>query len=486
MPTAQIDFDEWTPDRPSFRKGRMRDVKNVIPGAEGYEPFRGLAPQSQALAAQPRGAASARDQATVIHTYAGTATALYELSSTGSWTDRSRGGGYTVGTRDRWRFAQYGDRMIAVNGSDNPQYATMSTSSAFANLSTAPAAHYVATMGEFLFLGRLATNALKIRWSAIGDSDGWTIGTNQSDEQLLAEGGIVTGLASGDTLTVFQERAIRRVAYVGPPLIMQIDTISSELGCTVPGSICQLGRIIFFLADSGFYMFDGQQMTPIGIEKVDEWFRTDFSAAGVDKMVSAVLPQLKVVMWAYASVNSVSGENDTVLMYNWTSGRWSYARIRLDVLYTNLSLGLTMEQLDALYGNLDAIPLSISLDDTSFAGGQQLMGAMGADFAISYLTGTPIEASFTTDDFSIGPGRITLVRAIRPLVDGGTLFASTSWKMAPDDAFTTATETAVDRTGSAPQRSVGRFVRFNTRIAAGGGWTQAQGIEIDVGDAGAR
>lgn len=486
MPVAQIDFDEWTPDRPSFRKGRMRDVKNVVPGAEGYEPFRGLAPQSQALAAQPLGAASARDASAVIHTYAGTTAALYELTSTGSWTDRSKAGGYTTGATNRWRFTQYGDRMIAVNGTDNPQYATMSTSSAFANLSTAPIAYYVATMGEFVFLGRLASNAFKIRWSAIGDSDGWTIGTNQSDEQLLAEGGIVTGLASGDVLTVFQERAIRRVAYVGPPLIMQVDTISSELGCTTPGSICQLGRIIFFLSDTGFYMFDGQQMTPIGIEKVDEWFRADFSPAGVSKMSSAVYPQLKVVMWAYPSVNSASGENDTILMYNWTSGRWSYARTRVDALFTNLSLGLTLEQLDALYGNLDAIPLSISLDDPAFTGGVQLLGALGSDRTLGYFTGTPMEGSFTTDDFSIGPGRITRVHAIRPLVDGGTLYGSTSWKMAPDDAFATATETLVDRTGSAPQRAVGRFVRFNVRIASGGGWTQAQGIEVDVADAGAR
>lgn len=78
--------------------------------------------------------------------FAGTGTKLQELVS-GTWTDRSRGAGYTVGTDSSWTFAQFGDSTLACSGAETIQ---RSTTGAFADISGAPSAQVLFTVGSFV------------------------------------------------------------------------------------------------------------------------------------------------------------------------------------------------------------------------------------------------------------------------------------------------------------------------------------------------
>lgn len=482
-----VSLGAWLPDRPSIREPHLRDAKGAIPAAEGYEPLRALVEQSAALASRCRGAAAARDIDNNVHIYAGTGAKLQELASDSSWTDRTRtsGGDYTATDTSRWRFATFKDRMIAANAGDTIQYITMSTgASNFAALPNAPIAAHVAAFGEFLFCGNTGTSAIQLKWSAFADSESWTPGTNQSDEKEFADGGAINGLAVTDVLYVFQENAIRRVVYVGPPTVMNIDRIEGGRGCVAAGSLAQLGRMFFYLSEDGFYMFDGESSQPISAEQVDEWFKDDMNRSYLYRMTSAVDPIHKVVVWSYVSNSSPSGVPDTLLMFNWVAQRWAYARITCDVLLASLTLGYTLEGLDAIYGNLDTMP--ISLDDPLLTGGALRFAAVSDNFKLSWFAGDAVAAEFATGDFQLSPSGRSLAQAVYPLCDAPGCTVAISAREAPSDAVTYAAAASKQSSGRVPVRGAGRWFRAKIAIPAGQTWTYCHGLEWQAVPAGRR
>lgn len=78
--------------------------------------------------------------------FAGSNSVISELTSTTAWTER--GSGYGLSEDDRWRFAQYGDVSLASNKQDTIQ---ASTTTAFADVSGAPQAAIIETVGNFVF-----------------------------------------------------------------------------------------------------------------------------------------------------------------------------------------------------------------------------------------------------------------------------------------------------------------------------------------------
>ena len=74
-------FTEWTPDEPDLNSKGERVVKNAMPKAGGYEGFRGLSSQSDALDAYPRGAFAGADKDMNVEIYGADGTKLYKLAS---------------------------------------------------------------------------------------------------------------------------------------------------------------------------------------------------------------------------------------------------------------------------------------------------------------------------------------------------------------------------------------------------------------------
>lgn len=473
----------WAPDGPKIGRPGLRVARNVVPAADSYEPWRMPVETTQEIGARPFGAPfGARDKAGAVHIYAGTATGLFEAASDGSWTDRS-GAAYTLTDTSRWRFATFGDRVLATSFTDPIQYQDMSAGGAFADLpGSPPKAKFIASYGEFVVLGNLDDSALKVRWSAIGDSESWTIGVNQADEQELPDGGQITGLIVGDVVYILQEYAIRRMVYVGPPEIMRIDVIEPARGCASPESVVSLGSRAFYRGQDGFYMLDtvAGQSTPIGHEQVDEWFDASLERSNAHRITAAVDPLHKLVMWLYPSVDSASGAPDRTIIYNWSVGRWAYADLDLEALAPVLTLSTTLESLDALYGDLDSIP--ISLDDPSLIGGVVAMGGVTGDGALVRFSGagTVAEATFETDDIIGQPNQVFMARGVRPLICGADAYAAVKTRMKSGDGWTLSDEAPAQVTGVCPLRAVGRHLRVIIRVPEGSVWSDAEGYEIDL------
>lgn len=482
-----IEFGVWAPNLPMVRAPHLRQAHNCVPTLESYAPFRDIAVSTNALDAKCQGAICARDIDQAAHIYSGNATKLYELENF-TWTDRSRAGGYgPLGASQRWRFATYGDRLLATNGTDPVQYIDMSVGTTFANLpGSPPTAELVTSFGEFVVLGATTGSRMTIQWSGFGSSTSWTPGTNQSDEQEFADGGRITGFGSLDVLYIFQAQAIRRMNYVGGATIMTIDKLIEGIGCIEPNSLCQWGRLFFFLAEDGFYMFDGNDVTPVGAGVFDAWFRDNSSSGQWPQMSAAIDPRQKLVCWAFCSEANSNGVPDTMLIYNWVSQRATVATINCEVLVSAASLGVSPDDLTTT----DVDAMTVSFDDPVWLGGANYLAGFSTLHKMGSIlggAGPSLEAVFETGDTMLGGQGRSTVEWMRPISDATTATIAAGASLVPTDSPTYTGAVSMQPSGRCPLRGVnGNFTRAKLTIPAGAAWTFANGVDLKAKPAGAR
>ncbi|HEY9211814.1 MAG TPA: hypothetical protein VIQ29_03055 [Ancylobacter sp.] len=196
---AIIPFAEWRPDMPALGPW-AREALNVVPAEESYRPLNDLSGVSNPLAARAQGAAWFRGTAGATRMFAGDASKLYLLSGS-TWNDVSRtsGGAYAPGGDNLWRFTQFGALAIAVNGVDAPQKFDLGVGTTWTALGGAPpVATFIATVRDFVVMGKIGSAPQRVQWSALDNTESWASSlTTQADLQELPDGGNVTGLIAG-------------------------------------------------------------------------------------------------------------------------------------------------------------------------------------------------------------------------------------------------------------------------------------------------
>lgn len=472
-----INFGEWTPDQPGIAGG-LTEAKNVYPIAAGYAPFP-LAVDYSAAASETLNNVVAGKSGATTQIFAGGTSKLFKFDSSDLSLDNvSKAGGYTTPVGDRWNFTQFGGVLLAANNEAILQAWTIGSSTVWANVSaSAPVARYVTVVRDFVVCASIGAGTYpnRVQWSDINDETDWVSGTtSQSDFQDLAEGGDIRGITGGEFGLVLTERAINRMAYVGSPFYFQFDVISRGLGCLEQNSIAQYNGITYFLSDDGFYACDGQNIIPIGAEKVDRFFFNDANIGLISEMSTAVDPVRALVMWSYRNVSG----GQSILMYHWQIKRWSYGETTADRIASARTAAVTLEGLDA-YGTVDSI--TTSWDDRIWSGGDLLLA--GTDGAkIVTFTGSASTASITTQD--INAGAVTMISMVRPIVDSGSANTSVASRniLSAQPSFGSVVATNSD--GRSPHRSVGRYHRV--RVTPTGNWSTAVGIEVDFANAGMR
>ncbi len=479
---ARIEFKDWLPDQPGIT-GVVKEALNVVPQAVGYGPLRSAVDYSQSASEDLNNVVAGRNPSSGnTEVFAGGATKLFKLDSSDlSLDDVSKVGGYTTPPEQKWRFTQFGDVLIAANADEKLQGWTLGSSTAWADLSAdAPTARYLTVVRDFVVAGYTSSlDAQKVQWSGINDETQWTqSSTNQSDYQIIPDGGSVQGVTGGEFGLVLTERSIYRMSYVGTPAIFQFDNISRNLGCFEPNSIVQYQGITYFLGDDGFYACDGTQIIPIGAEKVDRYFFADVDESYLYKMSATVDPIKNLIIWAYPS----AGGNDSVdslLIYNYELKKWSHGTTTASFVAQSATPAYTLEALDA-FGTLDT--LGSSLDSRIWTGGKsQFVGGSGAK--IVTFSGANVTGTITSGDLEV-PGNISTINMSRPLVDGGSAAVAYATRNLLSSAVTFSAYTAADSEGRAAFRTTGRYHRVS--IQPSGTWTNAIGIDVDMVGAGTR
>lgn len=465
----KIALGEWMPDQPGVT-GAVTDAKNCYAVKNGYAPFPSEADYSDD-AGQNLLVVFAGKFAGATNLFAAGATQVYKFDSNDASLDALTTTGYTA--VEGWDVTQFGSQMILANGQDKLQAYDMSSSVYMADLAAAaPAAKFVTVVRDFVVAANVpGGDENKVFWSDINDETDWTPGAaSQSDTQILADGGDITGLAGGEYGLIFLERAIYRMSYAGSPFFFQFDAISRSLGCISNGSIAQYGGLTYFLADDGFYICDGQSVKPIGAEKVNRWFFDNAVPSQISTGMSATVdPIRKLVVWDF---NDTFGGRK-LLIYSIDLDRWTYADTTATSISYALTPSATLEQVDNYSANLDT--LQISLDSRVFAGGQLLFAGVSGQKIIAFA-GQPKTAQVTTGDIDIGRSTITLVK---PIVDNGSASVAVASRDLLTDSVDFGTDVPADYENRVSLRSNGEYHRLRL-TPTGDNWKTAIGMEVEV------
>lgn len=488
---ALLPFGEFLPDLPVFANPGATEAKNVIPRLVSYGPLPDLATLGSALTARAQGAISARSSSAVVNNFAGDATKLYKYNSgTTTWDDVSRlaGGAYATPAEDFVDFTVFGDDVLTVNNADVPQVYTMGSSSNFAALSgSPPVARCIATVRDFVFLGGIASAQNRVKWSGINNDVQWTVSAaTMSDQQDLPEGGIVMRIVGGEYGVIFQERAIRRFTFIGPPPIFQNDPISNMVGIPASRAVARYQNMIFALSTDGFIRIDnGSDISQIGDQKVDRYFLSRLDQTTRHRITTAIDPinKLFVVSWP----NDSNGATQ-LLFHHWPSGRWSRGEVTVEMIWDAVTdLGYTLDSLDTVSSSIDALPYS--LDSIFWSGpGRIVLAAFDTAHKFCAFSGSALAATLETTEARLVNGGQALVTSFTPVVDDvSVLTGAIGTRDLSNAAVSWGSSVAQQADGRIPVRGNSAYHRARVGIAAGGTWSHALGVDdVQFSDMGTR
>jgi hypothetical protein len=470
VPKAVIPFGAWEPDKAPHGHNGLTRADNVYPISNGYEPVGSFAAATVPRSGWSGGGAFISAGGT-SYLLAGASTGLFSYSGS-AWVSQ-----YAV-SAGRWRFSQNRALVVGVHGGA-PVAFDLTTGSGGLLGGSPPAAAYTATVGEFTFLAGDPADISTVSWSGFGNAEIWTSGTSQSGALTLPDGGPITGLAGGDIGLVFQRGAIHRFQYVGGDTVWQRDKISSEVGCIAPGSIVQAGRLVFFLSERGFMLCDGQDVRPIGNERVDRTFFRTYERGELGAIYAATDPRHFLVAW------TMPGNPGQVWLYNWSLDRWANVRFPLFGTFSGFTSNIAADAVDGLYpGGADAIALP--MDSPIFSGGEPRIYYVQADGTLGTLTGPTLEAYFETPLNEIVPGQRVRPFMARPITDATTLTVKMDARARLGDDENIVLDSEVRASGDVPVRTEGRVFKLGLTIPDAGAWSFAQGIEVEFGSGGRR
>ncbi len=478
MLNRTLNFGEWTPDLVDIGS-EVTEAKNVIPHAGSYRPFPSLAITSDALTAYCRGAIALQDKSGNVEVFAGDLAKLYRIASA-AWADKS-GATYTTTTKGFWRFAKYGEQVIATNLADAVQIKALGAAGNFGDLSgSPPKSKCLAVVKSFVVLGDIDDGTHypnKIAWSGQNLETSW--GSNpatQADSQLLAgDGGAIQAITSGSVGVIIQERSIWEMTYQGPPVIFSLNETSPGLGTPAPQSVVQYGNVIYFLGNDGFYQYViGQGPTPIGDKKCDLWLLNRIEKTNIHRMIGAVdIPNGKVI-WAYPTGE---GDCNEMLVYDFKTGQWAYVETDTETIFAGRAEGLDIDSFNAAgYTNIDTVPASLDAD--IWKGGALALYGFNTANKSGAFNGPALTSRLETTELARSDGQLTYVDSMRPLVQSNsatnTLYVGTRNNL--NDPIVYSNAVVANVIGEHNHRAAARYIRC--RVDTAGGFDLATGVRI--------
>ena len=502
---------DYMPDLPANNASNgSANLTNLYPRTkQSYGPVNSLAVySSNALDGTCIGAITVPDTAGNNYTFAGDANSLYLLSP-GNPALTKVGTGFSVPAFESWNFALYGQRVIAVAQGQPTQSFILDSSTSFAALSSsAPQARYCVVVRDWLVAANTydsvnGAQPQRVQWCAIDDPTTWPAAGSNTEAQLQAGSqlfpgdqgwiqGIVGNLGTSDG-AIFFERAIWRMVYAGSPVVWSFYPCEGVRGTPAPRSIAQLGAVVFYLGEDGFYAFDGSVSKPLGVDRVDKTFWDSVNQSFLFNVIATVDPINRLIMWIYPSTSSSNGVPDSMLIYNWALDKWGFAQISAEFIFRALSQGYSLEGLDAVSSSLDALPFS--LDSRVWTGGNIVIGAFDSSHKLSYFTGTVLNASADTVEAEPYPqtefftrmnlaSRRAFVFESEPVIDGAAPTVSIGARSRLIDTPAYSAPTSQNAVGRCPHRVDARYVR--ARIATTGDFKHLQGVSLYTRPSGQR
>ena len=394
-----IPFIGFAPDLPPETPGVMTDCSSILPGMGEFisAPSKVDAGLS-AISSSAKGFAVVRKNDNTIRTFCGNSTKLYEAGS--SWVDKSKGGGYSIGVDDRWRFAQFGDTTLAAAKSETIQAITTGS---FANLSaSAPKAAIIETVNNQVFAFNTNDGSFgddPTRWwcSALGSSTDWTpaVSTQCVSGQLLSSPGAITaGRRLGDVIVAYKDRSMYVGQYVGAPAVWDFRLVPGNIGAPCQEAVITTGTAHYFVGPDDFYMFDGSR--PVALNSpLREWFFSTIDAAYAYRICGTYDRLNQRVFWWFCSPSG-AGVLDKCVVLNIKTGQWGRMDGNIEIAAEYLAPGVTYDGLGTSYATYDDLPTTLSYDSPFWNSAGSVLASFGTDHIAYTYSGASGSSSITT------------------------------------------------------------------------------------------
>lgn len=464
----RLPFTALAPDKPMA----LHRAYNVLPAADGYRPVKSPVTFAPTFPSVLNGAAYVSSDG-ISSIMGGTPAGLYVYNGS-VWAPKVTGLSVSA-----WRFAQFGDLVVAVNGSNPLKYdLTAGTSGALGG--SPPVSDLVATVRDQVFLAGDPTARNVLAISGYNNAEGWTAGSNQCLYVPFPNGGDIMGLAGGETGIILQRNSIRRATYNGDGVTWwTFDEIASDIGCMAKGSVAREGNLVFFLSEEGFKVTDRSEVRGIGQEKIDKEFFSLYSRDDIKNMTSAVDPRTTTVMWA------MRGIPGRIWCYDWTLGEWSTIDTSLRAIFSGFTVSTSIDAIDALYpGGIDSVP--ISLDSDELAGGNPILVVVDNDGGVKTLSGPNMAATFAFKPVELGDRARARIRGARVVSDAIEGTVTIDVRARAGDPASTRVSGSIRDNGRVPLRGNGRHVGVEVNFPEGADWSYALGVDVEYEMAGSR
>lgn len=474
----------WLPDATDHRNPGLEICTGLIPAPGGYQPANGPDVALADLDAPALSAAMFERADGTRVVVAATAGDLHTVIN-GTVADSS----LTLTLTGPVKFERFGPSIYATSKEGTWYLDDIETDTTFAAAGwTIPKGLGIAQIGDFLFMGNLTdTDAsdqpYRIRWSPFNNPQGtWAtnIGTQSDAVDMPQNLGRVQAITGGTTGLIFQRNGISRIYYTGGGSVFGKDIIDEQRGCVAPYSVVKVGESSYFLSDDGFFVTEGTSARSISRGRVWQWFLENSDQVYNESVHGAVDWPNRCVAW---SVMSSSGSVAGLLLYNWETEWWGYLNQSVDWAFASGQDGLSLEQVAALYPDLDAMP--ISLDSPQFAArGRTLSAFIGGE--LRNFTGTTLAAQVQTGEYQPAPGYRTFVRAVTPLItnDSENTTVTLEGRDKQNSDFRIDADVPMGPLGYCPFNFDARYFRVTINIPEGADWRDAYGFSMDFGRGG--
>lgn len=397
-----------------------------------------------ALAAACRGAVSIRKLDDSTRVFAGTAASLYENSGT-AWTEVSATtAGYSLGSDNRWRWAQFGNVSLATAKTEKIQ---SSTSGAFAAIASAPKAAIIETVNNFVIA--FDTNETSYgdspdRWwcCAKGDQTDWTpaVATECVTGRLTsAPGPIKAAKRFGDQIVAYKERSMFIGSYVGQPNAFNFVQVPGEVGALSNEVVVSIGTpddpMHIFMGVDDFYKFDGSRPLPIGKNRVKENVFGSINRTYSGACISLHDRTKGLVYFFYATTASMLP--DKCVVYNYRTDKWGRDDRQIEAALEYVVASLTYQGFGTSYATYGAAP-NVPYGSSIFVAGYPQAAIINTSHKVATLSGVAAVSSYTTGD--IGDDNVeSLLSFVKPRYITAPASASQTnyYKQNAGDAVTT-------------------------------------------------
>mgnify|MGYP003449266315 FL=1 len=500
----------FAPDAPTTTPGILLDCVQFIPYDSGMRAAPSPRSVAEALDETCRGAFTGTKISGTRRVFAGTATKLYELSGT-TWSDVSRGAGYSLGAEDQWSFTQFGDTTVAACLDNVIQ---TSSSGAFADQATAPTAAIVESVlssgGGFVLAfntidGTYGTSPDRWWCCALNDVTSWTpsVASQANTGRLIGGTGTITAAKQmgADRIVAYKSRSIYVGSYVGPPTVWSWQEIPLY-GAAGLHAVADIGTAHFVVGQDNIYIFDGARPIPVADGTVRQWFLENSSGTYRYKTNVKFDRNNNLVWIFYCSATNSVGTLDSALVYHLKTGQWGRANRSVQATLVFNSPGETFDAssgtFDSDLGIYDQLApgndvLAIFTEQNQY-GGYAAPGYMESGYLLesnflSVLDSPPEDSSFTlcdvgTDDMVTRLTKAKLQYMTRPTASSVNAFGSmaTGGGVTASD-FQSAHDVPANGNNVFPLRQTARWHRLQFNFT---GSCKVVGYDVPLNPAGTR